>query len=62
MESKPETKWVACPDCGSNTRTKLRKDTILFHQLVFCPKCKKEFLVNVNAFDVVVVKEGHRII
>ena len=57
MESKPETKWVACPDCGSNTRTKLRKDTILFHQLVFCPKCKKESLICVNNFKIEIIKE-----
>ena len=52
-----KTEWVPCPSCGGHTRTKIRKDTKLYHHLVFCPKCKKEYLVNVTEFTVTVVNE-----
>ncbi len=52
-----KVKWVICPECGGNTRTKVREDTVLYHQPVFCPKCKKEYLVNAKQFKIQVVKE-----
>ncbi len=53
-----ETKWIPCPKCGSNTRTKVRPDTQLYHHLIFCPKCKTEYLVNVKNFAVTVVPDA----
>ncbi len=50
-------KWVPCPECKGNTRTKIRGDTELFHHLIYCPKCKKEYLVNVKKFHVTVINE-----
>lgn len=38
--------WVHCPACGNKTRLKLRKDTVLTHFPLFCPKCKKESLID----------------
>ena len=38
-------KWVYCPVCGNKTRVRLRKDTVLLHFPLFCPKCKKESLM-----------------
>lgn len=52
-----EERWVSCPLCGGNTRTKLRTDTVLFHQPVFCPKCKKEFLINAQKFKIEILHE-----
>lgn len=57
MTDVTRTQWVPCPACGGNTRTKVRADTVLYHQPVFCPKCRKEFLVNVRAFVLEAVKE-----
>lgn len=34
-----------------------RKDTVLYHQQLFCSKCRKEFLVNVKQFKMQIVKE-----
>lgn len=48
MKQIIEVKWVSCPVCGGNTRTKVRSDTVLFHQPIFCPRCKIEFLVNIK--------------
>ena len=53
-----ETRWVSCPGCGGNTRTKVREDTQLYHHLIFCPKCKEEYLVNVDRFAVTLIKKS----
>ncbi|MCI6730165.1 MAG: cysteine-rich KTR domain-containing protein [Clostridiales bacterium] len=52
-----ETRWVPCPECGGHTRTKVRADTVLHHQPVFCPKCKREYLINLAHFQVRVVPD-----
>ena len=44
--------WVRCPACGNKTRLKLRKDTVLTHFPLFCPKCKKECLIDAKDFKV----------
>lgn len=44
--------WVHCPACGNKTRLKLRKDTVLTHFPLFCPKCKKESLIDAKDFKV----------
>ncbi len=37
--------WVLCPACRGKTRTRIREDTILENFPLFCPKCKRTFLV-----------------
>ena len=49
--------WLLCPFCGSKTRIRLRDDTELRNFPLFCPKCKQETLVEVNKFEVTVIKE-----
>ncbi|WP_353957161.1 cysteine-rich KTR domain-containing protein [Phocaeicola sartorii] len=49
--------WVLCPICQSKTRTKIRTDSVLENFPLFCPKCKKEFLVNIKHLEVTVIKE-----
>lgn len=34
--------WILCPVCGSKTRNKIRKDTVLENYPLYCPKCEKE--------------------
>ena len=36
-----------CPACNSKTRTKVYEDTVLLNCPLFCPKCGKEYVVNV---------------
>lgn len=57
MEQAVKNRWIFCPSCGGNTRTKVRRDTVLYHQSIFCPKCKKEYLVNVKQFKIHIVNE-----
>lgn len=45
-----DEKWVLCPLCGNKTRVKLREDTLLFHFPLFCPKCKKESLIDAKNY------------
>ena len=57
MEYSIKKRWIFCPACGGNTRTKVREDTVLYHQPLFCPKCKRESLVNVKQFKIRIVNE-----
>ncbi len=59
MEQLVKNQWISCPACGGNTRTKVREDTVLYHQPIFCPKCRKEYLVNVKQFKMQIVKEPY---
>ena len=43
---KINSEWVCCPVCGNKTRDKIRKDTVLVHYPLYCPKCKRETLIN----------------
>ena len=51
------SQWLLCPICHNKTRTKLRKDTELKNFPLFCPKCKKECLINVKQFNIEIIKE-----
>lgn len=44
-------KWVLCPICGAKTRTKIRPDTVAKNLIVFCPKCKRESVVDIKGVD-----------
>ena len=37
--------WILCPVCGSKTRNKIRKDTVLKNYPLYCPKCRQERLI-----------------
>lgn len=43
--------WVLCPICGGKTRTKIRPDTEAKNLIVFCPKCKNEFAMDINNME-----------
>ncbi|MBR1737821.1 MAG: conjugal transfer protein [Firmicutes bacterium] len=37
---------IICPQCRGKTHTQIRKDTLLFHFPLFCPKCKQESIIS----------------
>ena len=39
--------WILCPVCGSKTRNKIRKDTVLENYPLYCPKCRQGCLLEV---------------
>ena len=43
--------WVLCPICGGKTRTKIRPDTEAKNLIVFCPKCKRESVVDIKDME-----------
>lgn len=49
--------WILCPICGNKTHDKIREDTVLENFPLFCPKCKKETLVNVKQMNTTVITE-----
>ena len=49
--------WILCPVCGSKTRNKIRKDTVLENYPLYCPKCSQERLIKVDNLKITVIKE-----
>lgn len=47
-----ERRWVLCPACGSKTRVQLLSETELKSFPLFCPKCKREFVIDAKGFSV----------
>lgn len=49
--------WILCPVCGSKTRDKIRADTVLINYPLYCPKCKRNSLINAKKMKIIVIKE-----
>ena len=47
---------ILCPICGNKTRDRIRADTELKNFPLFCPKCKKESLIEVKNFIIKVIE------
>ena len=47
-----QRKWVFCPCCGAKTRLQLLRQTELRSFPMFCPKCRKETMINARSFRV----------
>ncbi|HIR86823.1 MAG TPA: cysteine-rich KTR domain-containing protein [Candidatus Limivicinus faecipullorum] len=50
MEHKQS--WLLCPLCRGKTRLRLREDTVIINLPLFCPKCRRETLVDVRHLKV----------
>ncbi|MDO4567100.1 MAG: cysteine-rich KTR domain-containing protein [Oscillospiraceae bacterium] len=46
--------WIQCPICQGKTRTRVYDDTVLLNFPLYCPKCKKEILINVVDLKMVI--------
>ena len=51
---KADTFWIRCPICQGKTRTKVQEETVLINFPLYCPKCRKEVLVNVVQLKMIV--------
>ena len=47
-----KTEWILCPVCGNKTRTMMLENTELKNFPLYCPKCKKETIINVRDMKV----------
>lgn len=52
-----KSNWILCPTCGNKTRDKIRKDTELVNYPLFCPKCKRETLINAKELNITLITE-----
>ena len=48
--SAAEERWVLYPVCGAKTRLRLLRRTILQEFPLFCPKCRRESIINARNF------------
>ena len=53
-KERKESLWIHCPNCGGKTRTKVYEDTVLLNFPLYCPKCKKEIIVDVVQLKMVI--------
>ena len=53
----PKQLWVRCPSCGNKTRIKVYEDTVLLNFPLFCPKCKRQTIINVVKMKTVISEE-----
>ena len=44
--------FLLCPNCNNKTRIKILQNTTLSNFPLYCPKCKKETLVDVDNFNI----------
>ena len=58
MDMSNKTKWVHCPICGNKTRLQLRADTELKNFPLYCPKCKKQSLIDDGISGVTMNRPG----
>lgn len=50
------TEWIRCPVCGNKTRLQIRADTELKNFPLYCPKFKRESLIDAKELQVTVIK------
>ena len=53
-----DAEWILCPLCGGKTRDRIREDTVLINYPLYCPKCKRENLIQAKQIHIDVIKES----
>ncbi len=56
-EAVEEKQWVLCPLCGAKTRLQLLLETELKSFPLFCPKCKRESIINAQNFQIKIINQ-----
>ncbi len=56
-EAVEEKQWVLCPLCGAKTRLQLLLETELKSFPLFCPKCKRESIINAQNFQIGIINQ-----
>ena len=55
--NKKRIEWVHCPIYKNKTRDRIREDTILKNYPLYCPKCKRQTLIEARNLQITVIKE-----
>ena len=48
--------WLKCPYCDRKTKTKVISKTVLLHFPLYCPWCRKEYLISLVGCNITVEK------
>lgn len=56
-EAVEEKQWVLCPLCGAKTRLQLLLETELKSFPLFCPKCKRESIINAQNYQIKIINQ-----
>ena len=51
------TEWIYCPACGNENKVTNTEDTELKNFPLYCPKCKRETLIEAKELQITVIKE-----
>ncbi len=51
-KAEKPSEWVLCPVCGGKTRIKIRDDTEIDNFPLYCPRCRRETLVEIRRSQV----------
>lgn len=54
------SQWLLCPYCRGKTRVRIREDTVLQNFLLFCPKCRREALINCSGLSLTLAQGKDR--
>lgn len=57
MKAFQSESWIFCPVCSGKTRLKIRADTELMNFPLFCPKCRRETLINARNLNIHIINE-----
>ena len=57
QSNKDDAIWIKCPYCNRKTKTKIYQNTVLIKFPLFCPWCRKEYIVDLVKRKMVVAKE-----
>lgn len=49
--------WIYCPICKKKMHNKFREDTVLKNYPLYCPKCKRETIINAKNMQVFIITE-----
>lgn len=49
--------WVRCPFCQQKTRLKIREDTEIRRLPLYCPKCRREVLIDLSQSQITIRQE-----
>lgn len=55
--NEAEQQWVLCPVCGAKTRLRLLQRTVLLDFPLYCPKCRRESIINAHNYRIETVNQ-----
>lgn len=50
--TQEDERWLRCPECGAKTRLRLLPSTVLRNFPLFCPKCRRESVINAAYYKI----------